>query len=56
VSGCTGVFPSAPIARTKSSTVARCVVPAAETTFSSIMIEPMSSAPNESATWSIFIP
>ena len=31
-------------------------MPAAETTFSSIMIEPRSSAPNSSATWPIFIP
>ena len=40
----------------KSSVEARYVVPAAETTFSSIMIEPMSSAPNASATWPIFMP
>ena len=42
--------------RTKSSVDARYVVPAAETTFSSIMIEPRSSAPNSSATCPILIP
>ena len=42
--------------RTNSSVVARWVVPAAETTFSSIITEPRSSAPNPSATWPIFIP
>ncbi len=56
MSRCTGILPSALIARTKSSVVARYVVPAAETTFSSIMIEPMSSAPKPSATWPTFIP
>ena len=30
--------------------------PAAETTFSSIMIEPISSAPKRSATWPSFMP
>ena len=34
----------------------RLCEPAAATTFSSIMIEPRSSAPNSSATWPIFIP
>jgi hypothetical protein len=56
VSRCTGVLPIARIRWTSSSVDVRCVVPAAETTFSSIITEPMSSAPNASATWPTFIP
>ena len=56
VSRCTGVLPSALIARMKSSVDARCVVPAAETTFSSIITEPRSLAPNSSATCPTFMP
>ena len=56
VSRCTGIFPSERIRCTSSSVVVRYVVPAAETTFSSIITDPMSSAPNPSATWPIFRP
>ena len=48
--------PADRISRQKSSTEAQYVVPAAETTFSSIMIEPRSSAPKCSATWPILRP
>ena len=50
VSRCTGIFPSDLMRCTNSSVDARYVVPAAETTFSSITTEPRSSAPNCSAT------
>src|SRR5262249_10434703 len=56
VSRCTGILPIDLIRWTSSSVDVRGVVPAAETTFSSIMTEPMSSAPKPSATWPIFIP
>ena len=56
VSRCTGVLPSALIRWTSSSVEVRWVVPAAETTFSSIITEPMSSAPKPSATWPILRP
>jgi hypothetical protein len=56
VSRCTGVFPSALMRCTSSSVVVRYVVPAAETTFSSIITEPMSSAPKPSATCPTFMP
>src|SRR2546427_4656270 len=39
-----------------SGRVIRQVVPAADTTFSSIIREPKSFAPNRSATWPIFGP
>jgi len=39
-----------------SSRVIRLCAPAAATTFSSIMIEPRSSAPKSSDTWPIFFP
>ena len=42
--------------RSISSWLITCLVPAAETTFSSIMIEPMSSAPKARASWPIFLP
>ncbi len=56
VSRCTGVLPVARMRWTSSSVDVRCVVPAAETTFSSSITEPMSSAPKPSATWPIFMP
>ncbi len=50
VSRCTGILPSDRIRWTSSSVDVRCEVPAAETTFSSIITEPMSSAPKPRAT------
>ena len=51
VSRCTGVKPAARMSRTISSTVMVWLTPAALTTFSSIIVEPMSLAPKASATW-----
>src|SRR5438477_420491 len=56
VSRWTGILPNERMRWTSSSVVVRCVVPAAETTFSSIITEPMSSAPKPSATCPTFIP
>ena len=44
------------IRRSISSVVVRCVVFAAETTFSSIMSEPKSLQPKRSAVWPTFMP
>jgi len=52
----TGVNPAPRTSRRRSSSGSRKLTPAAATTFSSIMVEPKSLAPQKSANWPIFGP